>query len=141
MKPMKINIHNQTDLDIKPLEKLLKRIFRKIKQKKSVELIFVMPDEMKHLNLTYRQMDKATDVLSFINDDISIKSLGDVFINLNQAFDQARSYEHTYAREVGFLAVHGYLHLIGYDHHTEAEEKKMILEQKRLLALAKLEKR
>lgn len=138
---MKINIHNQTDLDIKPLEKLLKRIFRKIKQKKSVELIFVMPDEMKHLNLTYRQMDKATDVLSFINDDISIKSLGDVFINLNQAFDQARSYEHTYAREVGFLAVHGYLHLIGYDHHTEAEEKKMILEQKRLLALAKLEKR
>lgn len=138
---MKINIHNQTDLDIKPLEKLLKRIFRKIKQKKSVELVFVMPDEMKQLNLTYRQMNKATDVLSFINDDISIKSLGDVFINLNQAFDQARSYGHTYAREVGFLAIHGYLHLIGYDHHTETEEKKMILEQKRLLALAKLEKR
>lgn len=141
MKPMKINIHNQTDLDIKPLEKLLKRIFRKIKQKKSMELIFVMPNEMKQLNLTYRNMDKTTDVLSFINDDVSIKSFGDVFINLNQAFDQARSYGHTYAREVGFLAIHGYLHLIGYDHHTEAEEKKMILEQKRLLALAKLEKR
>ncbi|MFU8792411.1 MAG: rRNA maturation RNase YbeY [Acholeplasmataceae bacterium] len=138
---MKINIHNQTDLDIKPLEKLLKRIFRKIKQKKSMELIFVMPNEMKQLNLTYRNMDKTTDVLSFINDDVSIKSFGDVFINLNQAFDQARSYGHTYAREVGFLAIHGYLHLIGYDHHTEAEEKKMILEQKRLLALAKLEKR
>ena len=138
---MKINIHNQTDLDIKPLHKLVKRIFRQIKQKKSMELIFVMPNEMRQINQQYRHVDKTTDVLSFINDDPNSKSLGDVFININQAFDQAKSYGHTYAREVGFLAIHGYLHLLGYDHKNEDEEKQMILEQKRLLKLAKLEKR
>ncbi len=95
---------------------------------------------MKELNNTYRQIDKTTDVLSFVNDTEEDDSLGDVFISLEQASLQAESYGHSFIREVGFLAVHGYLHLIGYDHHTKEAEQDMILEQERILNQAKLKR-
>ena len=50
-------------------------------------------------------------------------SIGDIFISIEQARLQADDYGHSFEREIGFLAVHGYLHLLGHDHHTDEEEK------------------
>lgn len=137
---MKINIHNQTQEDIKDVVKLLKKVFRPIKEKLSMEIIFVTQDTIHEMNRNFRQIDRPTDVLSFVNDDESIKSLGDIFISLEQAHLQAKDLGHSFEREVGFLSVHGYLHLKGYDHHTPDEEKEMIDMQEYILNKAKLKR-
>ena len=122
---MKVNLFNQTDNEIKDIEKLVKSIFKHVKEKLSMQIIFVNQDEIHRLNLSYRQIDRPTDVLSFPNDDEDDKSLGDIFISVEQALKQSVEYGHSLNREIGFLAVHGYLHLKGYDHHTPEEEKEM----------------
>lgn len=137
---MKLSIHNQTSYDIKAYKEILKNIFKTIKNKKNIQVIFVTDEDIHHMNYRYRGIDKNTDVLSFINDDESENSLGDVFISIDQAKRQAESYGHSEFREIGFLAVHGYLHLIGYDHQNEEEEKKMISIQEEILRSANLER-
>jgi probable rRNA maturation factor len=137
---MKINIHNQTLEDIKDVVKLLKKVFRPIKEKLSMEIIFVTQEIIHEMNRNFRQIDRPTDVLSFVNDDESIKSLGDIFISLEQAHLQAKDLGHSFEREVGFLAVHGYLHLKGYDHHSPDEEKEMIEMQEYILNKANLKR-
>jgi probable rRNA maturation factor len=137
---MKINIHNQTQEDIKDVVKLLKKVFRPIKEKLSMEIIFVTQEIIHEMNRNFRQIDRPTDVLSFVNDDESIKSLGDIFISLEQAHLQAKDLGHSFEREVGFLAVHGYLHLKGYDHHSPDEEKEMIEMQEYILNKANLKR-
>jgi len=129
---MKINYHNQTNQDLSEAIKTIQQVFDLIKNKKTFEIIFVDSQEINRLNQLYRQIDKPTDVLSFV-DDSDNQSLGDVFICLDVAYQQAQEYEHTLMREVAFLAVHGYLHLIGYDHQNEKDEKKMNNKQKKLL--------
>lgn len=137
---MKVNIHNQTNDEVKQVEKLLKKVFRTIKEKLSMEIVFVTLDQIHKMNVDYRQIDRPTDVLSFVNDDPSIKSLGDIFISLEKAKQQADDYGHSFEREVGFLAVHGYLHLKGYDHHTPEEEKEMTEMQEKILNKVKLQR-
>ncbi|MBN2268257.1 MAG: rRNA maturation RNase YbeY [Acholeplasmataceae bacterium] len=137
---MRIKIYNQSDFETKKISRLLKKIFRKIKEKNNMSIVFVSLDKIQELNKTFRQIDKATDVLSFPNDDIEDKTLGDIFISLDKAKEQAESYGHSFEREVGFLAVHGYLHLMGYDHHTKEDEEKMIQMQESILKRAKLER-
>ena len=138
---MRISLHNQTEENISEIKDLMKSIFKNVKEKKNMQVIFVTQDAIHELNKTYRQMDKPTDVLSFINDDAEDNSLGDVFISIEQAKKQAVDYGHSFEREIGFLAVHGYLHLKGFDHHTEAEEKLMVLEQEKILKQASLERK
>jgi len=138
---MRISLHNQTEENISEIKDLMKSIFKNVKEKKNMQVIFVTQDAIHELNKTYRQMDKPTDVLSFINDDLEDNSLGDVFISIEQAKKQAMDYGHSFEREIGFLAVHGYLHLKGFDHHTEAEEKLMVLEQEKILKQASLERK
>lgn len=138
---MKINIHNQTDEKVKDITKILKKVFKNVKDSLSMEIVFITEEHITKMNLDYRGINKPTDVLSFINDEEEIKSLGDIFISLEQARKQALEYEHSYEREVGFLAVHGYLHLKGYDHHNEVEEKEMIKIQKEILDKADLKRR
>ncbi len=137
---MKINIHNQTTKAIRDIEKVLTTVFKKIESEKNIEIIIVKNKTIKSLNKTYRNFDKVTDVLSFVNDDNEGDSLGDIFISYEQAEKQAREYRHSFEREIGFLAVHGYLHLIGYDHESREKEKKMIDEQKRILNNAGLKR-
>lgn len=137
---MKFNLHNQTDENIKDIKKLLKKVFRSVKEKKNMQIILVTQDQIHAFNKTYRQIDKPTDVLSFVNDDINDTSLGDVFISFEQARRQAEDYQHTFEREIGFLAVHGYLHLKGYDHHTPEDEKVMMMAAEAILKKAKLER-
>ncbi|MFA6692864.1 MAG: rRNA maturation RNase YbeY [Acholeplasmataceae bacterium] len=137
---MRIKLYNQTDVEIKEVSKLLKKVFKKVKEKKNMSIIFVSLEQIQELNKNYRQIDKVTDVLSFPNDDPDDKTLGDIFISMDKAKEQAISYGHSFEREVGFLAVHGYLHLLGYDHHTKEDEEKMVFMQESILKRAKLER-
>lgn len=137
---MKINIHNQTELPIKEVKKVLKKVFKTVEDSSSMEIVLVTQEIIHQMNMTYRQLDRATDVLSFVNDDQEISSLGDIFISLEQANLQAKDYGHSLNREIGFLAVHGYLHLKGYDHHTDEQEKEMIKAQEEILNKADLKR-
>lgn len=141
MNRMKVNLHNQTEVEIKHIKKIMHAIFKHVKEKKSMEVVFMTQDQIHDMNKTYRQIDKPTDVLSFPNEDENIKSLGDICISIEQAEKQAQDYGHSFEREIGFLAVHGYLHLKGYDHHTDEEEKIMTEMQEHMLKKAKLERR
>ncbi|MBU1144165.1 MAG: rRNA maturation RNase YbeY [Firmicutes bacterium] len=138
---MKINLHNQTSEDIKEMKKLLKKVFRPIKNKKNMQIVFVSQEEIRELNKQFRNIDKSTDVLSFPNDDEFDSSIGDIFISIEQARLQASDYGHSFEREIGFLAVHGYLHLLGFDHQTKSEEEFMVLAQEKILKKAKLERK
>ena len=108
-----------------------------------ISLSFVSMEEIHQLNKMYRQVDRPTDVLSFpmIEDFNEIDwedeeeeiLLGDVVICLEQAQKQAEEYGHSFEREVGFLTVHSMLHLLGFDHMTEEEEKEMFDYQREIL--------
>ncbi len=139
---MKINFFNETSLETKNFEKLIRRVFKKQKNKKIFSVIFVDDDKIQEINRDYRKLDRVTDVISFaLCDDPENEltdELGDVFIDLSQAFRQASEYGHSIDREVAFLAVHGYLHLCGYDHMTKEEEEIMFQKQEEILALAKI---
>jgi probable rRNA maturation factor len=105
-----------------------------------MQVVFVSLDQIHQLNQTFRDVDRPTDVLSFPNDEKDDNSLGDIFICLDKAKQQAKDYGHSIEREIGFLSVHGYLHLKGYDHHSDEEEKEMIEAQENILKKAKLER-
>lgn len=139
---MKINFINQTNDDVKDAINLIKNIFKPMNNKKVMSVIFVDEDEIRRINKEARGIDKVTDVISFaLNDSdfiIETEELGDIFICLNRAYEQAFEYGHSNDREIGFLAVHGYLHLLGYDHMTKEDEEKMMSEAEKILKKAGL---
>lgn len=142
---MKINFFNQTELKTKEYEKLIKKVLKKIRRKNEFNIIFVDKDEIQRINREFRKIDKVTDVISFAlcddKDIVITRELGDIFICLNRAFEQASDYGHSIEREVAFLAVHGYLHLCGYDHMTEEDEKIMFAKQDEILYTAGIERK
>ena len=102
-------------------------------------IIFVTNEDIQKINKEYRNIDKITDVISFALEDtpdidvISIRMLGDIYICLDKAYEQADIYNHSFLREICFLITHGLLHLLGYDHMEEDEEKIMFSLQEELL--------
>lgn len=102
-------------------------------------VVFVGDDEIHEMNREYRGVDRITDVISFAledNEDIvydNIRMLGDIFICIPQMKRQAENYGHSEKRELAFLTVHGILHLLGYDHMTEEDEKEMFSLQELIL--------
>lgn len=113
---------------------------------KDVEVSIVLTDDayIQELNKTYRKRNTPTDVLSFaMRDSVSGEELnfdfqgeeplGDIVISLERAMDQAEEYGHTFKREVGYLAVHGMLHLLGYDHQTKEEKRVMRQKEEEIL--------
>ena len=93
----------------------------------SAEIIFVSADEIKQLNAKHRGKDAVTDVLSFpmgengnydVNHETGAKILGDIVISVPKAMEQAKTYGHSFEREMGFLTAHSMLHLLGYDHEA-----------------------
>ena len=142
---MKINFVNETDLDVKEYKKLIRSVFKYEKSPMFFNLIFVTKDRIQQINKDYRGIDRVTDVITFAlmenPDEIFMGAefeLGDVFICIDRALEQAEEYNHSVEREIGFLAVHGYLHLIGYDHMNEEDEKIMFTKQEEILAKANL---
>lgn len=109
-----------------------------------VSVTIVNNEEIQKINKEYRGKDYPTDVISFALEEdgegeIEIIGadmppvLGDIIISADKAREQAEEYEHSLMRELGFLTVHGFLHLLGYDHMTEEEEKEMFTKQKDIL--------
>jgi probable rRNA maturation factor len=102
-------------------------------------IIFVGDEEIHNINKEYRGVDRITDVISFAfedNKDLEyndIRLLGDIYICIPKMKSQAEEYGHSKKRELSFLTVHGLLHLLGYDHMNEEEEKIMFDLQERLL--------
>ena len=140
---MKINFINHTKEDIKNYRTLIRSIFKFDKSNSIMNIIFVNDEEIQTINREYRNIDRITDVISFaLNDEkdflIKTEELGDIFICIDQAKRQASDYGHSLDREIGFLSVHGYLHLNGYDHQTEEEEKIMFEKQDEILNNANL---
>jgi len=126
---MKINFYNNSNENIWKYQRLIKRIFKGINRHDSFNLIFVTEEEIKEINKEYRNIDKVTDVISFAEIDdqnrYDFNSLGDIFICVKRAYEQADEYDHSPSREFAFLAVHGYLHLCGFDHMTKEDEEVM----------------
>lgn len=127
---LKIDTEYWYDFVIK-LSKLLE-----LKDNTEVSITFVDNNEIQELNKNFRNIDKPTDVLSFPFDNsfnLPIQVLGDIVISTEKAQVQAEEYSNTINREIGFLITHGMLHLLGYDHETEEDEKEMFGLQKQLL--------
>mgnify|MGYP004559465157 FL=1 len=122
------------------LNEVIDYAIKKLDIKNSIfDIIFIDDTEMHKLNKEYRGIDRTTDVLSFaLNDnkhiDTFINSLGDIFISIPKMKSQAVEYGHSEKRELSFLALHGLLHLLGYDHTLgKKEEEEMFGLQKEIL--------
>ncbi|WP_027407842.1 rRNA maturation RNase YbeY [Anoxybacteroides tepidamans] len=109
-----------------------------------VSVSFVDNERIRIINREYRGKDQPTDVISFALEEMGEGEieivgaemppmLGDIIISVPKAKEQAEEYGHSLMRELGFLAVHGFLHLLGYDHETEEEEKEMFAKQEQIL--------
>ncbi len=125
------------------------------KEKKEMAVTFVTNERSHELNLEYRDTDRPTDVISLEYKpelDIAVDEedlldhpelaemledfdayIGELFISVDKAREQAEEYGHSFEREMGFLAVHGFLHINGYDHYTSEEEAEMFGLQEEIL--------
>ena len=104
----------------------------------SFNVIIVDNDYIHKLNKEYRNIDRETDVISFaLEDDKTFnpleRVLGDIYISIDKAKSQSKEYGHSLKRELCFLAVHGMLHLLGYDHMEKEDEKVMFGLQEEIL--------
>ncbi|HIV73643.1 MAG TPA: rRNA maturation RNase YbeY [Candidatus Pseudogracilibacillus intestinigallinarum] len=118
-----------------------------LQQNAEVSLVIVDNDAIQQLNKSYRQKDNATDVLSFpmVEDFNQVDErlplmIGDIIISIDKVKEQAERYNHPFERELAFLAIHGFLHLIGYTHDDEEEEKIMFGKQEQILQEFQLER-
>lgn len=137
-----IGIFNQTNEELIELEdiyELLKFACTKTNVENAIfNLIIINNEEIKEINKMYRGKDNVTDVISFALEDTKdieydFRLLGDIYISLDKTKEQAMSYEHSFLRELAFLSIHGFLHLLGYDHMDLESEKIMIEKQKEIL--------
>lgn len=148
-----LNIFGETQF-----EKDLIRVYEKVSQivsfpkKININLTFVSREEIRELNKTTRNIDKVTDVLTYpyvdlvvgkklkISDykanvdlETGLLTIGDIYICLDRAKEQANEYNHTLRREVCFLLCHGLLHIAGYDHIEKQDEEKMTAMQEQIM--------
>ena len=133
---------------IKLIENVVDKCFdeEKLKSKKIyINIILTNPENIRNINKQYRNIDKETDVLSFpmfekdelknIN-DMYEDVLGDIVISIKRVEKQAEDYGHSFERELAYMVVHGFYHLMGYDHIKD--EDKIIMRQKEENVLHKL---
>ncbi|HKL47272.1 MAG TPA: rRNA maturation RNase YbeY [Candidatus Izemoplasmatales bacterium] len=118
-----INQYDTSDRYHSTIEKIIVYAYKylELKSKKVINVILLDDEEIQSLNAKYRQINKATDVLSFENTD-SQDELGDIFISIDKVKAQAMRYHHSFERELAFLSLHGFLHCMGYDHITKEDE-------------------
>ncbi len=140
---MEIDIFNETDEDIKKELEIVHNVLvhglEKLKINEAIfNVIIVNNDYIHKLNKEYRNIDRETDVITFaLEDDKTfnpeIRILGDVYISIDKAHSQSIEYGHSFLRELCFLAVHGMLHLLGYDHMKKEDEVVMFKLQEEIL--------
>lgn len=126
--------------EIKILNDYIKYVVKKLELDNcEFNIIFVDNKRIHEINKEYRNIDRETDVISFaLEDEMDIeyqdfRLLGDIYISIDKAISQADEYGHSVLREVCFLATHGILHLLGYDHMNKEDEEKMFSLQNKLL--------
>ena len=115
-----IDLDNGTEfeIDIISLEEIAETL-----TKKDIELLIVKNDEIRELNKEHRNIDKATDVLSFPMDfDFVNMPLGSIVISTDFVEEKAKEYGHSFNEELSLLFIHGLLHLLGYDHEVDNGE-------------------
>ncbi len=115
-----IELENNTDIniDIKELEVIKNNL-----TSKDIELIFVENEQMREINKEHRNIDKATDVLSFpLEFDLPNMPLGSIIISTDFISEKASEYNHSFEDEMKLLFIHGILHLLGFDHEVDNGE-------------------
>ena len=139
-----VSIYNNTSEEF-PYEDIIEKVVNKALEKKKIKkascsIIIVDNDYIHKLNKEYRGINRPTDVISFaLEDDKTmvipdeIRLLGDIYISIDKAKEQAKEYGHSLERELCFLAVHGIYHLLGYDHEKEAAAEIMFKKQEEVL--------
>ncbi len=146
---MQLEFENEYDPKYDEYEKiylsLMKKTFKhlKIKADYEVDVSLINNERIHEINKEYRHIDRPTDVISFafldeVEGEVKIKGniptlLGEIFISVDKALEQAKSYGHSIKREMCFLFVHGLLHLLGYDHMKKEDEVVMFSLQEEIL--------
>jgi probable rRNA maturation factor len=136
------DLQEEKTIDIPKLRQVALRILQKLGCQEPCELSIVLVDdqEIRRLNREYRGIDRSTDVLSFAQqeqgdssepilfyaeDESFPRILGDVILSVETTQKQAEEYGTPFEKELYFLLTHGILHLLGYDHHTDHDARKM----------------
>ncbi|RYL91580.1 rRNA maturation RNase YbeY [Sporolactobacillus sp. THM7-4] len=149
---MTIDMHDETGEIDNQLEQWVIRLIDhaadtlELKGETECSLTFTGNSRIQEINREYRGIDRPTDVISFaleevqegevpiIPDEEEPRVLGDIIVSIDKAHEQAESYGHSFERELGFLIVHGLLHLLGYDHTTDEEKEEMFGLQEQILS-------
>ena len=138
-----IEFTNETEeelTEVKELKKLIKYAIKYMKlDNLEFGVIFIDNKKIRDIKKEYRNIDRETDVITFrladyeevIYDKINV--LGDIYISLEKARSQSVEYGHSYLRELSFLLIHGFLHLLGYDHMNKEDEEEMFRLQEEIL--------
>ncbi len=140
----KIEVFNETEEDIN-VDDLIAVLDLGCNEENLVNVSFnviIVDNEYIHkINKEYRNIDRETDVITFaLEDEKSVvlpddeRVLGDIYISIDKVKSQAKEYGHSERRELLFLAIHGFYHLLGYDHMNEEEEKIMFSKQEKVLS-------
>lgn len=143
----------------KEYENLIKSVIETcMKEEKLINLNYYVcitltnPSEIRKINNTYRKIDKETDVLSFPmfekeevdlirekqQKSLAQEVLGDIIISIERVKNQAIEYGHSFERELAYMIVHGFYHLMGYDHMTEEDKSKMRPKEEKILEKLKI---
>ena len=140
---MEISIYNETkekiDDELNDMQKVLEHGVKKLHVDDVIFNVIIVDNEyIHHLNKEYRGIDRETDVITFaLEDDKTFnpveRILGDIYISIDKAKSQSEEYNHSLKRELCFLGVHGFLHLLGYDHMNKVDEEKMFTLQEEIL--------
>lgn len=134
----------------KTIKKVVKECFKTEKLENTnlyMSITLTEPEEIKRINLEFRNIDRATDVLSFpmfekdeIEEIVSKQEedrgediLGDIVISIEKVQEQAKEYGHSFERELAYMVVHGFYHLMGYDHIKEEDKKEMRPKEEKIL--------
>lgn len=142
---MEIEIFNETEENLEKELSELKELLVNVAKDEGLEnilfnVIIIDNSRIREINREYRNIDRETDVISFaLEDDKTfnlqeIRVLGDIYISIDKARSQALEYGHSFKRELSFLAIHGFLHLLGYDHMEKEEEEIMFKKQEEVLS-------
>lgn len=152
---MLVEIVDETNQVPMAYQELVERVivhaakFLELPNNRECDVTFVSSERIREINKEYRGKDQVTDVISFALDDEEddifsiadiaredenfVTVIGDILISVDRAKEQAEDYGHSLDRELGFLALHGFLHLNGYDHQTREEESEMNSLQEEIL--------
>ena len=142
----------------KEYEEIIRKVLEKCFEKEGIEksklyitITLTTPKNIQEINKDYRNIDKETDVLSFpmfekeeierkikengfLHEDV----LGDIIISIQKVEEQAIEYNHSFERELSYMVVHGFYHLMGYDHIKEEDKKQMRDKEEEILNILKI---